>query len=282
MLITRIATALVGIPLVLILIWIGGAPFAVASALIASVAGWEAIRLLGGPPRSVWSIAAMVGAALLTVAGGLGAIAILGILVFSLLGTQLIFLFGQPGLSARPNDWARCLLAIVYPGLPLALLVAIRTWTPDGDGLLLGAVPLDRGGRWVLMTLTTVWIVDTAAYAVGRLFGRRPLWTRVSPKKTWEGTIAAVAAGGIAGWFWAPLLGRTPLLVTSLGLLIGGAAVIGDLVESALKRAADVKDSSNLVPGHGGVLDRLDSLLLATIVVFLIAVISGLGNLASV
>lgn len=125
---------------------------------------------------------------------------------------------------------------------------------------------------WIYMALLPTWAADIAAYAVGSLIGRHKLAPRISPGKTWEGTIAGFLAAAIAVWFvgtqvFSPRL-PTEILVP-LALAIGPAGLVGDLLESALKRAAGVKDSGTILPGHGGVLDRIDSLLLVAPVVAL-------------
>jgi phosphatidate cytidylyltransferase len=139
-------------------------------------------------------------------------------------------------------------LAPVYIGLPLGALVAID---------------LVAGRQAVLVLMGTVAVSDTAQYYSGRTFGRRPLAPRRSPKKTIEGAVGGfVVAPAVlvaAGSAWLP--GLDPLRLGLLGVLLVAAGIIGDLFESMLKRAADMKDSSHLIPGHGGVLDRIDALL---------------------
>ena len=123
---------------------------------------------------------------------------------------------------------------------------------------------------WVFMALVPTWAADIAAYAAGSLMGRRKLAPRISPGKTWEGTIAGFIAAAIAVWFvgtqvFAPSL--PPEILVPVALAVGPAGLCGDLLESALKRAAGVKDSGTIFPGHGGVLDRIDSLLLVAPVI---------------
>ncbi len=118
--------------------------------------------------------------------------------------------------------------------------------------------------RWVLFTLALVWAADTGAFFAGRWLGRVPLAPRVSPKKTWEGVLGGVLTSGLVAWVAAPWLTvahRWPFVVTCLA--IAALSIVGDLTESMLKRAAGLKDSGNLFPGHGGMLDRIDSVTAA-------------------
>lgn len=143
------------------------------------------------------------------------------------------------------------LLPVVLIGLTLAHLGALRY------------LPAEQGRAPLLLLFLCVVFADTAALYVGTRLGRRSLAPRLSPRKTWEGAAAGVAASVLGAfacrwWFWPALSSRH---VVALGLAIALAALAGDLAESAIKRAAGVKDSSQLLPGHGGVLDRTDSLL---------------------
>jgi phosphatidate cytidylyltransferase len=149
------------------------------------------------------------------------------------------------------------LTAIVYIALPLASLVQIR---------------LIAGPGAVFLVMLTIMISDTAQYYVGRAFGRRRLAPAISPKKTVEGAIGGLVFGTVGliviGAWWAPQWGIATRLV--LGLAVVALGIAGDLFESFLKRRAGVKDSSALIPGHGGVLDRIDALLFAAPVYYLV------------
>jgi phosphatidate cytidylyltransferase len=128
---------------------------------------------------------------------------------------------------------------------------------------LLVDLPYADGASFVFLAFAVTWASDTGAFAIGRLFGRTPLLTRVSRNKTWEGAFGGVAAAGLAGWVasqtFAPYLDAPhAVIVGALASLVG---LLGDLFESMLKRDAEVKDSGRIIPGHGGVLDRFDSLL---------------------
>jgi phosphatidate cytidylyltransferase len=148
-------------------------------------------------------------------------------------------------------DAAAAMLAPVYIGLPLGSLVAIR-------GL--------AGREAVLLLVATVIASDSGQYYAGRFFGKRPLAPRLSPKKTREGALGGFVLGPfvlvIAGFYWLPRV--PPVSLVAVGILVVAAGIFGDLFESMLKRAANVKDSATFIPGHGGVLDRIDALLFAT------------------
>lgn len=173
-------------------------------------------------------------------------------------------------------------------GLAILLLLpdnrqGLGRWAMGMAGALYIGIPfdfylkLDQGSRglgWVLFTLVAVVAADTAALLVGMRYGRRPFFQRISPHKTVEGALAGTAAavltmvlGGVLGLglaFWHGI---------ALGILVAATATLGDLVESQMKRMAAVKDSSNLIPGHGGLLDRIDSALFPGIVVYFYAAI---------
>ena len=147
-------------------------------------------------------------------------------------------------------DTAAAVLVPVYIGLPLGSLVGVHAMA---------------GREAVLLLIATVAVSDTAQFYTGRAFGRTPLAPLRSPKKTREGAIGgfiiAPAFLATAGSYWLPI--APPLWLAALGVGIVMAGIIGDLFESMLKRAADMKDSGALIPGHGGVLDRIDALLFA-------------------
>ena len=141
--------------------------------------------------------------------------------------------------------------ATIYIGIPLGALVGVHVF----------------GGRGaVLLLVFTIVVSDSAQYYAGRTFGRRKLAPRLSPKKTVEGAIGGFIAAPIFLYFAGPYLVPvvTPLMIAPLGLVLVACGIAGDLFESMIKRAADIKDSSALIPGHGGVLDRIDALLFAT------------------
>lgn len=131
---------------------------------------------------------------------------------------------------------------------------------------------------WLLLALVPTWAADVAAYAVGSLAGRHKLAPRISPAKTWEGTIGGLAAAALAAFGTGALFGLPRASVALVVLALGPLALAGDLLESYLKRRAGVKDSGTLLPGHGGLLDRIDSLIaVAPLVTYALLLQASLG-----
>ena len=147
-----------------------------------------------------------------------------------------------------------------FPDLGVAIMVLAYIPFLAGFAVALAAAP--RGVWWVLAGVVVVVSVDTAAYVTGLSFGKTPLAPKISPKKTWEGFAGSLLAAVIAGGLLGPLVLRQEIWVgVLLGLVLVGSATLGDLVESLIKRDLDIKDISSWLPGHGGFLDRLDSML---------------------
>jgi len=177
--------------------------------------------------------------------------------------TALLFV---PGRRQGLGRWAMSLAGAVYIGIPLNYYLRLYTSQPAGHRL-----------TWIILTIVAVIASDVAALLVGSRLGRHPFFAEISPKKTVEGAAAGLVASTLVmlvGVF--AFLGLAWWQAIVLGELIGITAVLGDLVESQMKRIAKVKDSSRLIPGHGGILDRLDSLLFPPIVVYLFAYGVGL------
>lgn len=196
-----------------------------------------------------------------------------------------------PTLAMRPSVDLKDYLAatsttvfgVMYIGLSLSCLVPIRflvndlgsAWTLDCETGPVGG--LSHGSRLLLFLFVAIWAGDICAYLVGRPLGRVPFFPRISPRKTWEGAIAGLLGSVLAGWLYAHwFLAKTQTVaVILLSALIAVAGQIGDLVESAMKRGAKQKDSGALLPGHGGFLDRIDSLLFAAPALWLALLILG-------
>jgi phosphatidate cytidylyltransferase len=161
-----------------------------------------------------------------------------------------------PGRRQGLSRWAMGLAGALYIGMPFNYYLLLYTSQPHGT-------------VWTLFTIFAVVVSDAAALLVGSRIGRHPFFASISPRKTVEGAVAGVVGAvivmiiGVSG-----VLGINPLHAVVLGLLVGTSAQVGDLVESQMKRIAEVKDSSHLIPGHGGVLDRIDSILFPPILVY--------------
>jgi phosphatidate cytidylyltransferase len=146
-------------------------------------------------------------------------------------------------------DWALSLSLALYLGCFMLFYLPLR------------AVPSIWPGFWVMTLLVLSWVCDSTAFFVGRAFGHTPLARSISPKKSVEGAVAGLVAPGIVGLVAGVALGLAPVHLAGYGVAIAGATVVGDLIESLVKRQTGVKDSGILIPGHGGLLDRMDSLL---------------------
>ena len=180
------------------------------------------------------------------------------VLAFAVLALPVASLARRGDLGPALGDVAATLFSATFVGLLFGYLLALRLVTDGAQGE-------ERGRDLVFLLFFVVWSSDVAAYYVGRAVGRRRLAPRISPRKTVEGGL-----GGIAGALAAAFVARawfmhrlSPADCLALGPGLGLIGIVGDLVESMLKRSAGVKDSARLVPGHGGLLDRVDSLLYA-------------------
>ena len=157
-------------------------------------------------------------------------------------------------------------LVVLYPGLLLSLWVRLRLFDA---GCAREASWLSDGVRLILLTCVSVWVCDSVAYFVGSRFGRRKMSPRLSPRKSWEGALAGALSGTIAAGVVGLWMGLPLWIAVLLGLVAACVGQVGDLFESALKRELKIKDFGGLLPGHGGVMDRFDSLLFALPVVYL-------------
>jgi len=210
----------------------------------------------------------------------------------SLLLFPLGFFFVLSGTALKQVDVAIVLSAALVVGLGAFLVVPGRRqglgrWAMGMAGALYIGMPFNyylqlymsqpHGLIWTAFTIFAVIASDAAALLVGSRIGRHPFFRAISPRKTLEGAIAGLVAATIAMFIGVTIvLGISPLHGLALGLLVGVGAEMGDLVESQMKRIAEVKDSSNLIPGHGGVLDRLDSILFPPILVYFYVTVFGL------
>lgn len=170
-------------------------------------------------------------------------------------GAAMIAVFSRQGVAEIVPSIAVSSAALVFIALPFSYLIRILE-------------NADTGRQFVLFTLVLIWAGDMLAYFVGRTFGHSRMAPALSPKKTWEGAAANLAASLVVALFFARWIHTDGLTLLVVAALANVAGQLGDLLESAYKRGAGVKDSSGLLPGHGGMLDRIDSLILAAPVVW--------------
>jgi phosphatidate cytidylyltransferase len=237
----RVVSSLLLATVTVLVDYAGRGPFALLVLAVALLMCWEWGRVVRGEGLdATFSLHAVaVACAGVLAVLGLGA---LGVVVL-VIGAILIAItrFGQHArLSA---------LGVVYVGLPVVSLLWIRSDEPYGFAA-------------ILFILLCVWTTDTFAYIGGRLIGGARLWPRLSPNKTWAGLISGITASAVIGALFALFLtGASPAMLAASGLILGLVAQAGDLAESALKRGFGVKDTSSLIPGHGGFMDRLDGVV---------------------
>jgi phosphatidate cytidylyltransferase len=259
----RLVTAIVLGPVFLLAVAVGGLAFLGATMLLAGVAAWEFFRLAGrkaGRPRVVPGIGLAMAFPALLYWSPSHPLAIPALVTVGVLGIALAQ-FLDPGGEETLASVSTTVYGSAYAGLLLAHFVLIREVSRVVPGM-----PYWSGALLVGVTVALTWVNDSSAYVIGHRWGRRKLIERVSPGKTVEGAVGALVVTVLAAvptlWLvdrWVPLFDLADAL--AVGVLVGVAAPLGDLVESAFKRDAGVKDASDLVPGHGGVLDRFDSLM---------------------
>lgn len=226
----------------LLLMWIGGLPFHILCSLVAGIMVWELSRMLGGG-----------GAA--TILGGVAGLAVFlaGILPDGYILPLLIL----PALVGLPRLGENRAIFAVY-----TVLILLATF-----GLMI--LRDDFGFKWVGWIVLVVAVSDVFGYFAGRTIGGPKFWPRVSPKKTWSGTVAGWVGAAIVGAVFMAMTGAGAQLIP-VSIAVAMAGQLGDIAESAVKRKCGIKDSSNLIPGHGGLFDRFDALLGASVFLLLI------------
>jgi phosphatidate cytidylyltransferase len=301
---TRVAVAVVAIPIILYLTFVGGYPFCALVLVISSVALAE-----------FYTLSERKGASPLKALGVIAGILIISTFLYGEIFDQLVPLLRQFEPEIRSPSQVQWLLIVViafvltsllvelfrgksspllnlsttvfgvlYISVSLGTLVGIRElflkdFPPLRLLFLAGAQSLEVtrqlsyrwGGYTVISIFACIWICDTAAQFVGLKYGKHKLFPRVSPNKSWEGAVsgfvAAIAAALLAKYIALPFFSVCESLV--VGIIVGAFGQLGDLAESLLKRDAGVKDSSHIIPGHGGMLDRFDSLLFVSPILYL-------------
>ena len=252
--VARLTSAVVALPFLAMAIWFGLPWLTILAVVMAALGSWELARLASqGGAKSLflmvpWAIA-------LTLNGHFRADHTLLILGAGLL-MSLTWLLLRKTQEGALTNWALTVGGALYIGLPLSF------------GLLLRSQ--EQGREWLFFVVMVTFVTDAGAYFTGRLVGRRPLAPTISPNKTWEGAlggfaVAVMAAVGATFFFPLPI----PLWLGALfGTALGIAGQVGDLAQSALKRAVGAKEAGRLIPGHGGFLDRFDSAAFTLVLLF--------------
>lgn len=231
-------------------IWLGGIWFLALIALVCGLMIWELVRML--EPEKVM------------LARALGALAVVSVSV-----AVMVPVLGDVLALAAPIVAGALLITthrkvfVLYA--PVIMLASYA---------LVTARALEDGITWLVWLVLVVVITDIAGYFAGRMFGGPKFWPSISPKKTWSGTVAGWIGAGLLGLAFMSVTGVGPVLVL-VSMVTSLASQMGDIAESAIKRRVGVKDSSRLIPGHGGVLDRFDGLIGASLLVLVVLVISG-------
>jgi phosphatidate cytidylyltransferase len=259
----RLLTSVVAIPVVVALIWFGSPWFTVF------LAGWGmacAYEFYGIVKKArnitpltyfglLWVLLLIISPHFLQIPF-LTSISPVSLLLTTAVTFSLLILLWRKGKENAFAGWAWTIAGILYIGLLLSYLVALRN--------------LDNGRAWVLIAVLCTFASDSSAYLAGRVFGRHKLAPYISPKKTWEGSFAG-ALGAVAASLILVYLFNLPIAywqAVILGFVVSVFGQLGDLVKSLFKRNMEVKDSGNIIPGHGGFLDRTDSLIFAGVTVY--------------
>lgn len=250
----RFLSAIILVPVVMGAAYVGGLWFFALIVLAASIAGYEFFHMmkLGGyKPSPFWGLVLiwLLLADARYPAWQLSRPALTGVIVLS-----LSWELWRKDTTTPTVDWALTIAGGLYLGWTTSHFISLRD--------------APRGLEWIAFTLISTWIADTGAYFIGTYLGRHKSFPRLSPKKTWEGTIGGWFCGLVAALLIGRYIGLSFMHSLALGALVSAFSPLGDLAVSMMKRQVGVKDSSGLIPGHGGMLDRMDSLLFAVVVVY--------------
>ena len=233
-------------------VWAGGRVFHVAVGLLVGAMIWELAVMRGRAHPILWGASAMAAVVLVT--------ELPAALLVKSWAAVLFFAAAAICLVATTGRWLGTVAALIVVGGGLSILI-VR------DVL---------GATWILGLILVVVATDVAGYGAGRALGGPKFWPSVSPKKTWSGVLAGWLAAGLIGLAAALTLSEAGLLLVVTAVLLSFAAQLGDLAESMVKRRSGVKDSSRLIPGHGGVLDRFDGFIGASLAAGALALVAGI------
>ena len=247
-LIVRLVSAVVMIGVGLVAIWFGGWVFGGLVALIGGAMIWELVRLIGGGSQQALLLAGLAGLCLL-----------IGTLIPPGFALPLMMAPAFVGLSRLKAH------RTVFMTFSAAILLA-------SYGMV--ALRQDYGMAWLMWLVLVVVVTDVAGYFAGRMIGGPKFWPRVSPSKTWSGTAAGWIGAAVVGLIFAGMT-QAGMGLIGVSVAVSMASQIGDIAESAIKRRAGVKDSSNLLPGHGGLMDRFDGMLGAAVFIVIAGQVAG-------
>jgi phosphatidate cytidylyltransferase len=277
----RLASVAVLIPLI-----VGGVAFSVwgvvllvvISTILGVVELYALMRVGGHQPRVVVGTLTSLSFCLAAILEGFLAIDIglplIGVVLIGSLMAEVL----RRDHEASLTNWALTLAGALYVGGLLSFFILLRQLNTPLEGGWLAFLNIPPGAAWIYTVLAITWLQDTAAYFVGKAFGRHKMAPVLSPKKSWEGAIGGFVASILTALLARLILGLpiSPLLAVILGALCAITGPLGDLAESLIKRQVGVKDSGQLIPGHGGILDRADSLMFIVATVYCFVLLTSL------
>jgi phosphatidate cytidylyltransferase len=275
MLRARVLSTVIGLPLLIVIVWFGEPWFTLLIVLWGALAAREFYALVSSAKVPAFTYFGLLFTVLIILSRNppllqllqsyLNAYLLTSFLLASAAILSLLWLLVRASRDSLFNRWAWTMAGILYTGWLLSYLVALRGF--------------EDGRNWVFFALLVNFASDTSAYFVGRALGRHYLAPQISPGKTWEGAVGAVAGATLIGLFFVlPTPLRLDLswgLALLLSVLVSIFGQLGDLLESWFKRRMSVKDSGRLIPGHGGILDRMDSTVFAGVVVYYFVLLSN-------
>lgn len=271
-LLTRVIVAFVFAPLIIYLTILGKLPFLIFIEILILLGLWEFLRLSKAKEAEIPKIPLIVLGAFLGISAYLWGERVFLFFVLAILYASSLFLVIKGKTEGGTLNLALSFLGFFYVAGLFSYLILLRELSPQfiPDRLAPLTTSYRIGGLWIIYLLVCIWSCDTFAYFIGAPLGKHPLSSRISPKKTIEGFAGGIL-GAIAAAFFSYLVFfssaqlRDLLIVSIIVALIGQA---GDLTESLFKRDAGLKDTSSIIPGHGGILDRFDSLLFVSPIVY--------------
>jgi phosphatidate cytidylyltransferase len=260
----RILTAVIGLPLLIAIIWFGEPWFTILIVVMATLGSWEFYRMAGQLKLQPITYFGMAWVLLIVLSPHCPYAATIPFLITSAIVISLIWLLFRSQREQAFTNWAWTIAGILYIGWMLSYWVELRS--------------LEVGKELVFWAMFTTFTSDTSAFFVGKAWGKHALAPSISPSKTWEGAVGGLLASIIASLILRTIF-QLPFSywqIALLGCVISLFAQLGDLVESLLKRNTGVKDAGKIIPGHGGILDRIDSLIFTGVIVYYCVVLATL------